>query len=95
MQIVITGHNVEVTDALREYVTTKLDKLDRFFDKINHIHVILNVEKLQQVAEATLQVNAGDIHAKADSDNMYSAIDALTDKLVRQLNKHKEKLNSH
>ncbi|PSB85907.1 ribosome hibernation promoting factor [Photobacterium damselae] len=95
MQIVITGHNVEVTDALREYVTTKFDKLDRFFDKINHIHVILNVEKLQQVAEATLQVNAGDIHAKADSDNMYSAIDALTDKLIRQLNKHKEKLNSH
>lgn len=95
MQIVITGHHVEVTDSLREYVTTKFDKLDRFFDKINHINVILNVDKLQQVAEATLQVNAGDIHAKADSDNMYSAIDALTDKLVRQLNKHKEKLNSH
>jgi putative sigma-54 modulation protein len=95
MQINITGHHVEVTQALREYVTTKFDKLDRFFDKINNVQVILTVDKLHQIAEATLHINGGEIHAKADSENMYAAIDSLTDKLVRQLNKHKDKLNSH
>ncbi|AJR07393.1 ribosome hibernation promoting factor [Photobacterium gaetbulicola] len=95
MQINLTGHHVEITPSMREYVETKFNKLERFFDKINNVHVILNVEKLQQVAEATLHINAGEIHAKADSENMYAAIDALTDKLVRQLNKHKDKLNSH
>ncbi len=60
MQINLTGHHVEITPpSLREYVTTKFDKLERFFDKINSVHVILNVEKLQQVAEATLHINAG------------------------------------
>ncbi|WP_281222814.1 ribosome hibernation promoting factor [Photobacterium sanguinicancri] len=95
MQINLTGHHVEVTDSMRDYVNTKFEKLERFFDKINNVHVILNVEKLQQVAEATLHINNGEIHAKADADDMYTAIDALTDKLVRQLNKHKNKLNSH
>ncbi|KPA52843.1 ribosome hibernation promoting factor [Photobacterium lucens] len=95
MQINITGHHVDVTDSLREYVLAKFEKLERFFDKINNVQVILNVEKLQQIAEATLHINAGEIHAKADSENMYAAIDELTDKLVRQLNKHKDKLNSH
>ncbi|MDX1303815.1 MULTISPECIES: ribosome hibernation promoting factor [Photobacterium] len=95
MQINLTGHHVEITQSLRDYVTTKFDKLERFFDKINNVHVILNVDKLQQGAEATLHINNGEIHARADSENMYAAIDALTDKLVRQLNKHKNKLNSH
>ncbi|USH02785.1 ribosome hibernation promoting factor [Grimontia kaedaensis] len=95
MQINLTGHHVEVTDALREYVTTKFDKLERFFDHINNVHVVLNVEKLQQIAEATLHVNNGEIHAKADSENMYAAIDSLTDKLIKQLTKHKEKMNHH
>ncbi|KXF80045.1 ribosome hibernation promoting factor [Enterovibrio coralii] len=95
MQINLTGHHVEVTDSLREYVMTKFDKLERFFDHINNVYVVLNVEKLQQIAEATLHVNNGEIHAKADSDNMYAAIDALTDKLIKQLTKHKEKMNHH
>ncbi len=95
MQINLTGHHIEVTDSLRDYITSKFGKLERFFDKINSINVILNVEKLEQIAEATLHINNGEIHAKADSNDMYAAIDALTDKLVRQLNKHKDKLNSH
>lgn len=95
MQINLTGHHVEITDALRDYVTTKFDKLERFFEHINNVHVVLNVEKLQQIAEATLHVNNGEIHAKADSENMYAAIDSLTDKLIKQLTKHKEKMNNH
>lgn len=95
MQINMTGHHVEVTDSLRAYVMAKFEKLERFFEHINQVHVILNVEKLNQIAEATLHVNNGEIHAKANSENMYAAIDLLTDKLVKQLNKHKEKLNHH
>ncbi|MBE1276260.1 MULTISPECIES: ribosome hibernation promoting factor [Enterovibrio] len=95
MQINLTGHHVEITESLREYVMQKFDKLERFFEHINNVHVVLNVEKLQQIAEATLHVNNGEIHAKADSENMYAAIDSLTDKLVKQLNKHKEKMNHH
>ncbi len=95
MQINLTGHKLEITDSLRGYVLTKFDKLERFFEHINNVHVVLNVEKLQQTAEATLHVNHGEIYAKANSDNMYTAIDLLTNKLTKQLNKHKEKLNHH
>ncbi|WP_047046134.1 ribosome hibernation promoting factor [Vibrio mexicanus] len=95
MQININGHHVDLTDSMQDYVNSKFQKLERFFDHINNVHVTLRVEKVQQIAEATLHVNQGDIHATADDENMYAAIDALVDKLVRQLNKHKEKLSSH
>lgn len=95
MQMNITGHHVDLTDALTEYVNTKFQKLERFFDHINNTHVVLKVEKLDQIAEATLHVNQGEIHASSQSENMYSSIDDLVDKLTRQLNKHKEKLSSH
>ena len=95
MQINLTCHHVEITESLRDYLTNKFDKIERFFDQINIVHVVLNVEKMQQIAEATLHVNQGEIHAKADAPNMYAAIDALTDKLIKQLTKHKEKMNQH
>lgn len=95
MQINITGHHVDLTDALNEYVNTKFQKLKRFFEHINNTHVVLRVEKLQQVAEATLHVNHGEIHASSQNENMYASIDDLVDKLARQLSKHKEKLSSH
>ncbi|MCG3729475.1 ribosome hibernation promoting factor [Vibrio cincinnatiensis] len=95
MQINIQGHHIDLTDSMQDYVHSKFQKLERFFDHINTIHVILRVEKLRQIAEATLHVNQGEIHATADDDNMYAAIDGLVDKLTRQLNKHKEKLSSH
>ncbi|MDW6002864.1 ribosome hibernation promoting factor [Vibrio mangrovi] len=95
MQININGHHIDLTDSMQDYVHSKFDKLERFFDHINSIQVILRVEKLQQIAEATLHVNQGEIHATSEDENMYAAIDNLIDKLVRQLNKHKEKLSSH
>ncbi|RJX70632.1 ribosome hibernation promoting factor [Vibrio sinensis] len=95
MQINISGHHIDLTDSMQDYVNSKFKKLERFFEHINSISVVLSVEKLRQNAEATLHVNQGEIHASADNDNMYAAIDALVDKLVRQLNKHKEKLNHH
>ena len=95
MQIDIQTHHIELTDSMRDYVNTKFEKLVRFFEPINHARVILRVEKLSQIAEATLLINQGEVQASAEDDNMYAAIDALVDKLTRQLNKHKEKLSSH
>ncbi|NLS12406.1 ribosome hibernation promoting factor [Vibrio sp. SM6] len=95
MQVTIQGNHIELTDSLQDYVHAKINKLERFFDHINTVHVILKVDKLRQIAEATLHVNQGEIFASADDEQMYAAIDALSDKLARQLTKHKEKLNSH
>lgn len=91
MQITISGHHVEVTPALHDYVTTKLGKLQRHFDNITNTAVTLTVEKLVQKAEATVHVAGADLFAIAESEDMYAAIDGLTDKLDRQLIKHKEK----
>ena len=95
MQIDLTGHHVDITDALRGYVGEKMDKLERHFDQITDIHVILSIEKLRQQAEATLDLSGSKVHALAESDDMYAAIDALIDKLDRQVIKHKEKLRDH
>lgn len=95
MQINFTGHRLEITPALREYAISKFDKLQRHFDKISSIHVVFDVEKLRQIAEATLHVSKAELHASSESENMYSSIDSLVEKLDRQLIKHKEKLKSH
>jgi putative sigma-54 modulation protein len=95
MQINLTGHHVEITDSLRSYVDTKFEKLERHFDHINNVHVILNVEKLSQKAEATLHLNGGEVFANSEHTDMYAAIDSLIDKLDRQVIKHKEKLRRH
>ncbi|BDX05195.1 ribosome hibernation promoting factor [Planctobacterium marinum] len=95
MQINLSGHHVEITDSLRDYVDTKFTKLERHFDHINNVYVILNVEKLNQKAEATLHLDGGEVFATSEHKDMYAAIDSLIDKLDRQVIKHKEKLKSH
>lgn len=95
MQIDITGHHVDITPALRNYVHAKLERLERHFDHLTDMHVVLTVTKLQHRAEATLQVNRGKLFADAVDTDMYAAIDALSDKLARQVTKHKEKLTNH
>jgi len=91
MQINVNGHHVEVTQALSEYVKDKFEKLERHSDGISNIQVILSIEKLVQKAEATILIKGGKIFANADSEDMYAAIDSLSDKLDRQLLKHKDK----
>jgi putative sigma-54 modulation protein len=93
MQVSVSGHHIEVTDALKTYVETKLDRLERHFDQITNIHVILSVEKLRQKAESTIRVSGGEIYADAEEDDLYAAIDSMTDKLDRQLIKKKEKIS--
>ena len=92
MQINLTGHHVEITDSLRNYVDTKFSKLERHFDHISNVHVILNVEKLNQKAEATVHLSGAEVFASSENTDMYAAIDSMVDKLDRQVIKHKEKL---
>jgi len=95
MQINITGHHIEITDALRDYVTEKMQKLTRHFDHVTNVHVILTVEKQGQKAEATVHASGADLFAQHQTDDMYASIDGLIDKLDRQIIKHKEKIGSH
>jgi putative sigma-54 modulation protein len=95
MQLSVTGHHIEVTQSLRDYVGTKLAKLERHFDQMTDIHCILTVEKLLHKAEATVHLGGGTIHADSTQSDMYAAIDTLVDKLDRQVKKHKEKLTDH
>ena len=95
MQINLTGHHVEITDSFRNYVDTKFSKLERHFDHISNVHVILNVEKLNQKAEATMHLSGAEVFASSENTDMYAAIDSMVDKLDRQVIKHKEKLKKH
>lgn len=91
MQISVSGHHLEVTESIRAYVNEKFDKLERHFEHITSIHVILEIEKSRQIAEATIHLKGCEVFADAESDDLYAAIDMLVDKLDRQILKHKEK----
>ncbi|GAA5167133.1 ribosome hibernation-promoting factor, HPF/YfiA family [Viridibacterium curvum] len=95
MNLNITGHHLDVTPAIREYVTGKLDRVIRHFDHVTATHVILSVEKLKQKAEVTVHVRGKDIFVESSNEDLYAAIDAMIDKLDRQVVKHKEKSSDH
>jgi putative sigma-54 modulation protein len=95
MHLKVTGHHVDITPALRDYLKNKLDRLERHFDQVTDAHCILTVEKLQHKAEARVNVSGGTLFADAIESDMYAAIDGLIDKLDRQIKKYKEKLNDH
>ncbi|MBB5019462.1 putative sigma-54 modulation protein [Chitinivorax tropicus] len=91
MNLNLSGHHLEITPAIREYVISKLDRVTRHFDHVIDVNVILSVDKLQQKIEANVHLRGKDIHVEAIDEDMYAAIDALIDKLDRQVLKHKEK----
>ncbi|HRP22389.1 MAG TPA: ribosome-associated translation inhibitor RaiA [Thauera sp.] len=95
MNLNITGRHVEVTPAIRDYVTSKLDRVIRHFDNVTSVAVILSVEKLKQKAEVTLHVRGKDIFVESDDADLYAAIDAMSDKLDRQVQKYKQKQADH
>ena len=95
MQINISGRHVEVTESMKEYVTSKVERLTHHHDRITSTNVIVSVDKLIQKAEATIHVSGKDVFAEATNEDLYAAIDSLVDKLDRQLIKHKEKMRSH
>jgi putative sigma-54 modulation protein len=97
MQLEVSGQNIEVTQALRAYITEKTERLERHFDNLISAHFVLRLEKLEHTAEATIGVGGrtNPIHADAVADDMYAAIDALIDKLDRQVRRHKRKVTDH
>ena len=95
MNVQLSGQQIEITNAIRTLVESKMKKLKKHFDSMVDIHVNLKVEKLNQTAEATIHVRGHTLFATARSEDMYAAIDALIGKLDRQILKHKEKLKSH
>lgn len=95
MQTTITGHHIEVTDSLRNYVNEKFQRLERHFEQVIDTRVILSVEKLVQKAEATVHVGGATLFAEDSQEDLYAAIDGLIDKLDRQIIKHKEKQQGH
>lgn len=95
MQMNITGHHVEISPPLRAYVTEKMQRLSRHYDQVISIDVILNVEKLDQTAEATVNAGGRTLFANATARDMYAAIDGLADKLDRQVRRLKRRLREH
>jgi len=100
MNLTISGHHLEVTPALREYVLTKLDRVTRHFDQVVDVTVLLSIEKLRekerrQKAEVTLRVKGRDIFVEQAHEDLYAAIDQLMDKLDRQVCRYKDKVQDH
>lgn len=95
MQLNLTGHHIEVTPSLRDYVSSKLQRLERHFDQVTNVNFVLSVEKQRQKAEATINVTKNQLFAESTDEDMYAAIDSLVDKLDRQIRKHKEKITDH
>ena len=94
MNLNVTGHHLEITQPIRDYLASKLERLTRHFDHVIDVNVILSVERLQRKVEANVHVRGRDLFAVSQDEDMYAAIDSLIDKLDRQIVKHKEKLKS-
>ena len=95
MNLNLTGHHLEITPAIRDYVVAKLDRVTRHFDHVIDVNVVMSVDKLRHKVEVNLHARGKDIHVEAVEPDMYAAIDALADKLDRRVRKHKEKLTNH
>ncbi|MGE5169010.1 MAG: ribosome hibernation-promoting factor, HPF/YfiA family [Rudaea sp.] len=95
MNLQLTGHHIEITPAIRDYVVAKLERVVRHFDHVIDVNVVLTVNKLQHKVEATVHVRGKDLHAECVDGDMYAAIDGLADKLDRQVLKHKEQIRNH
>jgi len=91
MNLNVSGHQLDVTPAIRDYVSAKLERIKRHFDHVIDAHVILSAAKLRQKAEVTLRVQGKDIHCASEEADLYAAIDLLVDKLDRQVLKYKGK----
>jgi len=100
MNLTISGHHLEVTPALRSYVTSKLDRITRHFDQVVDVKVLLSVEKQKekerrQRAECNIHVKGSDLFAECSNQDLYAAVDELVDKLDRKVVRHKDKIKDH
>jgi putative sigma-54 modulation protein len=94
MNLHLTGHHVEITPAIRDYVMDKLGRINRHFDHVIDVNVVMTVEKLDRRIEANVHLSGKDIHVTAHDGDMYAAIDGLVDKLDRQVIRHKERFDT-
>lgn len=95
MQIQVSGHQMDITEPLREYAREKIGRIQKHFDHVTNTNVVLHVEKTRHKAEATIHTKGATLHANAEGTDMYAALDALADKLDRQVLRHKEKSRDH
>ena len=95
MNLQVSGHRLEITPALRDYVTGKLERIIRHFDNLIDVNVILSVDKLNQKAEVTVHLAGKDVYVESVDEDLYAAVDGLVDKLERQVQKYKQKLQDH
>jgi putative sigma-54 modulation protein len=100
MNLTISGHHLEITPALRNYVTGKLDRITRHFDQVVDVKVLLSIENQKekegrQKAECNIHVKGSDMFAESAHQDLYAAVDELVDKLDRQVVRHKDRLQSH
>ena len=100
MNLTISGHHLEVTPALRSYVTEKLDRIMRHFDQVVDVKVLLTIEKQKekerrQRAECKIHVKGNDMFAQSSHEDLYAAVDDLVDKLDRQVGRHKQRIQDH
>ena len=100
MNLTISGHHVEVTPALREYVLTKLDRVTRHFDQVVDMRVLLTLDNMKekekrQRAECSIRVKGSDLFAESAHQDLYAAVDELVDKMDRQVVRHKDRLQDH
>ena len=92
MRYIISGKNIEVTDALKDRVVSKLSKMEKYFSREVEARVTLSVEKLRQIVEVTIPLKGSVLRAETESDNMYSSIDAISEIIEKQFLKHRKKL---
>ena len=95
MNLQVSGHHLEITPALRDYVTGKLERITRHVDNVRDVNVILSVEKLKQKAEVTVHLAGKDVYVETVDEDLYAAVDGLVDKRERQVQKYKQKLQEH
>jgi len=95
MNLQISGHHLEITPAIHDYVTSKLERVIRHFDNVIDVIVILSVDKLKQKAEVTVHLSGKDVYVEVIDEDLYAAVDGLVDKLDRQIQKHKQKIQDH
>jgi putative sigma-54 modulation protein len=96
MKINFTGHDIEVSEALKNLIEKKFQRIERHFNhNITSANVILSVQKLQHKAEINLLIAGAEINAHAVNEDMYKAIDSMLARLNKQLMKHKEKMSDH
>ncbi|MDH5527623.1 MAG: ribosome-associated translation inhibitor RaiA [Nitrospirota bacterium] len=95
MEVEITGRQMEITPALREYVNSKVSRAEKYVSRSFGAHVILEVDKLRHIVEIIMNVKGSQLTAREEGDEMYASIDGAMTKIEQQLRRYKDKLSHH